>query len=316
MKKILNESQKRALVLEREKAILENFTKTFNKIKRIDENELNVNMRNIKNQAFNFANSPEMGEFVNQILSKANPQDIQQLKNVVGGVNEGGIYENEMSSFLNIANKAQSVLTEDVEVSDLDKLVGKVMQKFGVANIMSMGTLPTLVAMAIDHFGGPNFMQMLSNAVGGSGAAVGLSVVASLIGGGLIWRIGKAISGEEVNGNTPLFEMTDKEYDEMMRAQDTPEAVMKSFYQAISKEGLPNDEMFYLGGNNSMGSAKALEDAKFRMDVIQAFRNRSLNDKINGTLAINIAKHTDNPEVLKALLQITYELFSKAKFPM
>ena len=40
MKKILNESQKRAVILEREKAIIENFAKTFNKIKRIDENEM------------------------------------------------------------------------------------------------------------------------------------------------------------------------------------------------------------------------------------------------------------------------------------
>ena len=49
MKKIiLNETQKRAAILEREKAIYENFTKTFNKIKRIDENELDGNMQNLE----------------------------------------------------------------------------------------------------------------------------------------------------------------------------------------------------------------------------------------------------------------------------
>ena len=42
MKKILlNESERKALISEREKAIVESFTKNFNKIKRIDENELN-----------------------------------------------------------------------------------------------------------------------------------------------------------------------------------------------------------------------------------------------------------------------------------
>ena len=44
MKKILlNESEKKAIISEREKAIIANFAKTFNSIKRIDENEVNSN---------------------------------------------------------------------------------------------------------------------------------------------------------------------------------------------------------------------------------------------------------------------------------
>lgn len=204
MKKIiLNETQKKAALLEREKAIYENFTKTFNKIKRIDENELDGNMQNLEKKAFDFANSPEIGNLVNKILSNTKPEDIQNIKNVV---NEGGIYENDFSSFLKVVDKAENVLTENFDESDLEKQVGKVLQGFGVANIMSMGLLPGLVSMAISKFGGPNFMQMFSNMVGGSGAAVGLSVLASLIGGALIWRLGKAVSGEKVTGDTPLFQ--------------------------------------------------------------------------------------------------------------
>jgi hypothetical protein len=42
MKKILlTESEKKAIITEREKAIISNFAKTFNSIKRIDENEVN-----------------------------------------------------------------------------------------------------------------------------------------------------------------------------------------------------------------------------------------------------------------------------------
>jgi len=239
MKKlILTESEKKAIILEREKAIVENFAKTFNKIKRIDENELDGNMNNIEKQAFDFANSPEMGNFVNQILSKANPQEIQQLQNVVGSVNEGGMYENDFSSFLDIANKAQSVLTEN-EVSDLETMVGKVMQTFGVVNIMSMGTLPTLVAMAIDHFGGPNFLKMAADATSMGSTGIGvLSVVASLIGGGLIWRIGKAISGEEVNGNTPLFEMGNSNHTERDIAENNDE-VYNMFGHCIGRTEKP-----------------------------------------------------------------------------
>lgn len=45
MKKIfLNESEKRKLILEKEKLIMESFAKTFNKIKRIDENEISTNI--------------------------------------------------------------------------------------------------------------------------------------------------------------------------------------------------------------------------------------------------------------------------------
>lgn len=41
MKKILlNESEKKAIISEREQAIIKNFAKTFNTIKRVDENEL------------------------------------------------------------------------------------------------------------------------------------------------------------------------------------------------------------------------------------------------------------------------------------
>ena len=49
MKKIfLNESEKRKLISEKEKMIIESFAKTFNKIKRIDENEISTqpNYRN------------------------------------------------------------------------------------------------------------------------------------------------------------------------------------------------------------------------------------------------------------------------------
>ena len=41
MKKILlNESERKAIISEREKAIVESFAKQFNRIKRVDENEI------------------------------------------------------------------------------------------------------------------------------------------------------------------------------------------------------------------------------------------------------------------------------------
>lgn len=43
MKKFLNESDKKNIISEKEKMIIESFAKTFNKIKRIDESKLNEN---------------------------------------------------------------------------------------------------------------------------------------------------------------------------------------------------------------------------------------------------------------------------------
>jgi len=208
MKKIfLNESERLKLISEKEKAIIESFAKTFNKIKRIDENEVaGPENKQMEKQAFDFANSPEMGQLVNKILAKSKPEDIEKIKRAVGSVSEGMMSESDFSNFLNIAHKAQAALTENNGASDLQNSIGKALSTFGVVNIMSMGILPSLVGMAVDHFTGTNFLQMASNAIGSGSAAAALSVAGSLIGGGLLWRLGKAISGEKVTGDTPLFQ--------------------------------------------------------------------------------------------------------------
>ena len=209
MKKILlNESEKKTIISERERLIIESFSKTFNSIKRVDENEVSApEIKQMEKQAFDFANSPEMGQLVNKILANAKPEDIEQIKRAVGSVSEGVMCENDFSEFLNIAHKAQAALTENNGVSDLQNSIGKALSTFGVVNIMSMGMLPTVVGMAVDHFAGTNFLQMISNATGiGGGGMAALSVLGSLIGGGILWRLGKAISGEEVTGDTPLFQ--------------------------------------------------------------------------------------------------------------
>jgi len=221
MKKILlNESEKKSIISEREKLIMESFAKTFNSIKRIDENEVpGLETKEMEKKAFEFANSPEMSQLVNKILANAKPEDIQQIKRAVGSVSEGMMNESDFTSFLNIAHKAQAGLNEGGEVSDLQNSIGKALSTFGVVNIMSMGMLPTLVGMAVDHFTGTNFLQMASNAIGSGGGAAALSVLGSLIGGGLLWRLGKAISGEHVTGDTPLFEMNDGEdYEQISRS--------------------------------------------------------------------------------------------------
>jgi hypothetical protein len=221
MKKILlNETQRKAMIADREKAILESFAKTFNKIKRIDENEVaGMETKELEKKAFDFANSPEMGQLVDKILAKSKPEDLQKIKTALGSVSESMMYESDFSSFLNIAHKAQSTLSEDNSAGNLQNSVGKALQNFGVANIMSMGMLPAVVSIAVDYLGGPNLLQAVGNAVGtGGGGTAALSVVASLIGGALLWRLGKAVSGEKVTGDTPLFEI-DENFNEYPREE-------------------------------------------------------------------------------------------------
>lgn len=306
MKKILlNEAEKKAIILEREKAIVANFAKTFNTIKRIDENEVaGIETKELEKKAFDFANSPEMGQLVDKILANAKPEDLEQIKRAVGSVSEGMMSENDFSSFLNIAHKAQSALNEDNSVGSLQNSVGKALSTFGVVNIMSMGALPSLVGMAVDYFGGTNFLQTFTDAVGSGGAAAGLSVIGGLIGGGLLWRLGKAISGEKVTGNTPLFEMGMNDGDEngidphgadsrgveygINPYQEQPEMETENTYkvEVIGKEaekdgGYKHRWVYEITANNEEeAEAKAQErfNENFRLSDIYLFSVKVISD--------------------------------------
>ena len=301
MKKILlTESEKKTIISEREKLIKESFAKTFNSIKRIDENEVpSLETKEMEKQAFDFANSPEMGQLVDKIIANAKPEDIEQIKRAVGSVSEGMMNESDFSSFLNIAHKAQAGLNEGGEVSDLQNSIGKALSTFGVVNIMSMGMLPTLVGMAVDHFTGTNFLQMASDALGSGGAAAGLSVIGGLIGGGLLWRLGKAISGEEVTGDTPLFEMgmnDGEDYEKISREveyginpyEEESEMETENIYkvEVIGKEaekdgGYKHRWVYDITANNEEeAEAKAQErfNENFRLADIYLFSVKAISD--------------------------------------
>jgi hypothetical protein len=128
---------------------------------------------------------------------------------------------NDFSSFKSAVEKGidKASLNEDMhdtlrgiagykkgeEASAVDKAAGKVLTNLGVANIMSMGFLPALSAMALDYFGGTDVVNTVSQAVGGGGAATALSVVAGLVGGGILWKLGKIMQNEKTSGDTALF---------------------------------------------------------------------------------------------------------------
>ena len=79
---------------------------------------------------------------------------------------------------------------------DLDYAVGKVLKTTGVINLMSMGFLPAITSAALDYFGGTNILQTVGDAVGSGSAAAALSVLAGLLVGGILWKIGDILTDE------------------------------------------------------------------------------------------------------------------------
>jgi hypothetical protein len=87
-KDFLTEAKRKAIIADKEKAILESFAKTFNKIKRIDENEVNAN--NISpelavNKAMGLTdklnNSKEIDDLAAKIVG--NPSLLNQLQKLI-----------------------------------------------------------------------------------------------------------------------------------------------------------------------------------------------------------------------------------------
>jgi hypothetical protein len=188
----------------------------------ITESQLNESSKEqVEKQVFDFVNSPEVGALIDKMVTKLDPKAKQQLSNKIQAVAEGT--SDDFSQFKHFAEKglkaaSQNNINED-EMEDLEawtkkhdfgqgfvKQLGKILSTLGVVNIMSMGMLPALTAMASDAFAGTDIINQAASFVGDGGVAAVLSVVAGLVGGGILWRIGKALQGEEVTDSTELFE--------------------------------------------------------------------------------------------------------------
>ena len=195
----------------------------YNKKKSLIENRItdNPEVNKIETQLLKFFNTPKVTDFLKKELQKLSPEKQAKLKDITQtAVQEG---ESDMSGFEKSIEKAMDTvrLNEDLhdtvrsafggykpgeEPTVVDKTVGKILTGLGVVNIMSMGFLPSLTAMAIDAGFDINLMQKLGDLFGSGQAAVGASVLGGLLGGGLLWKIGKILQNEKTTGNTPLFE--------------------------------------------------------------------------------------------------------------
>jgi hypothetical protein len=188
------------------------------KKKALTENQItnNPEFSKIEDKAYSFINSPEVTALLTKELNKLSPEEKTELsKNIMS---EGG---SDKSDFKSTIEKAMSAISLNEDMHDairklggykpgqeptvMDKAAGKVLQGLGVSNIMSMGTLPSLVAMAIDKGFDINLMKMVSDMLGSTQAAVGASVLGGLIGGAILWKIGKILQNEKTTMGTALF---------------------------------------------------------------------------------------------------------------
>ena len=170
--------------------------------------KLNENLEDIEKKVFNFFNSSKVNALVSKISNQLDDKEKAKILSITGEVKESA--SDDFSQFKNIIDKItenldeiQSQFSDDFTPNELDKAVGKVLAGAGSANLMSMGTLPALTAMAIDYLGGTDIVNTVSQAVGGGTTAGVLSAIAGLIGGGLLWALGKKLQGaKDLGGET------------------------------------------------------------------------------------------------------------------
>jgi len=174
-------------------------------------------VKDLEKKAFDFFNDPKVIDLLKKQVDKLSPEKKAELAKI-------SMQENTGDDFSSFKSVVEPLIMEEIgddmhddvrslggyepgeEPSAVDKVIGKIFQKLGVANLMSMGTLPMLTAMALDHFGGTDIINQLSQAAGSGTAAAALSVIGAYVAGGILWRVGKIISNERVTGDTPMFE--------------------------------------------------------------------------------------------------------------
>jgi hypothetical protein len=118
MKKILlNESEKKAIISQREKAIIESFSKTFNSIKRVDENygeDYELASRGVE-YGINPEIEPELSD-----LGQLTP-DQEEMKGYISKyVNSELELNHEMTNYINIGYQGLSDSVKQGLRSDMD----------------------------------------------------------------------------------------------------------------------------------------------------------------------------------------------------
>jgi hypothetical protein len=119
-KEFLTEAKRKAIISDKEKAILESFVKTFNKIKRIDENELDMGEigrehRGAESGINPYQEQPELSD-----LGQLTP-DQEQMKGYISNyVNSELELSHEMDNYITLGYQGLSDTVKQGLSNDMD----------------------------------------------------------------------------------------------------------------------------------------------------------------------------------------------------
>jgi hypothetical protein len=287
----------------------------------IKENEITNTpvIQSLEKKAFDFFNQPKVVALLKKELDKLSPKKKAELANT--SIQEGEA--NDFSSFKSTVEKVidDASLNEEYddmhdllrgkiggyepgeEPTSVDKTVGNILTTLGVTNIMSMGFIPALTAMAIDEFGGTNIINTVSQAIGSGSVAAGLSVLGGIIGGGILWKIGKILKNEKTTGDTPLFEIESTVNKALAKFRlkesqlNDKEAIEKKVFQAANTAAFDNamEKMWkQLSDSEKKKLAQSLNS--LNEEIGSDFSSyKKIVDKIEQKSDLNEADNTEYP---------------------
>jgi len=127
-KEFLTEAKRKAIISDKEKAIIESFAKTFNKIKRIDENEINEfeELNSVYSRQQQYGINPEIDP---EDLSSLNTYKVEVIGKEAekdGGYKHSWVYEIEANSPEEAEAKAADDFNEEMRLSDIYLFSAKV----------------------------------------------------------------------------------------------------------------------------------------------------------------------------------------------
>jgi hypothetical protein len=244
MKKIfLNESEKRKLISEKEKMIIESFAKTFNKIKRIDENEIST-QPNYRNNSWNkqilkvgdkitVSNLPDVAPKGYENVKIGDTLSITNVRRNANGI----VYDTDFSVDYGISNDDIQTLTNKFkhigknEMNEIDW--DRAADRFYSDPYDREDPDAEVTSVENGGYDGDNYPQYNFSANYGYGTVSSLDILGKLAG----WEF---TSGCE-SKNPSIIKICDELYDKIENLENTFEIIQKkssvgNSYESISDE--------------------------------------------------------------------------------
>lgn len=244
MKKIfLNESEKRKLISEKEKMIIESFAKTFNKIKRIDENEIST-QPNYRNNSWNkqilkvgdkitVSNLPDVAPKGYENVKIGDTLSITNVRRNANGI----VYDTDFSVDYGISNDDIQTLTNKFkhigknEMNEIDW--DRAADRFYSDPYDREDPDAEVTSVENGGYDGDNYPQYNFSANYGYGTVSSLQILSKLAG----WEFTSGCKSK----NPSIIKICDELYDKIENLENTFEIIQKkssvgNSYESISDE--------------------------------------------------------------------------------